>query len=273
MALVLCAVLMLSAVAPATASTIYEKDGELVVEAGPGEANLIAGDQPPAGQPPTGYDQADHEHFWLRLSGGEVTTGAGCEPIEQGSPTEYHFYNYRCEAAGIGAVRLDAGDGGDSVGMRTDVPVTLLGGAGDDFWLEPPRHGLVDGGPGDDFFPYFTPGDAIIRGGPGRDRFEGDPEYLGFNAKEGLQISLDGVGNDGVPSDAHYNVMPDVEVVDGSEGGDTIVGSANADRLSGNLDNDTIDGGPGNDRIDAIDDYHESDPHLSPDDYMRRPMT
>ena len=148
----------------------------------------------------------------------------------------------------------------------------------------------VDGGPGDDaiaggqvvpsgtrVFGYQTTpvptvsptaapnGPDILRGGPGRD-------HVTYALRlGGLDVTLDGVANDGVAREGDL-VSSDIEqltggpgpdrlvggatdeTIDGGRGADAVLGGAGADTLSGGaLDEapDVLDGGPGPDTLDG----------------------
>jgi Ca2+-binding RTX toxin-like protein len=69
------------------------------------------------------------------------------------------------------------------------------------------------------------------------------------NVEGPASISIDGVANDG--RDARDNVGADVEVLQGTFEGDTLVAGAAAARLDGNDGDDVLTGGPRGDRIKA----------------------
>jgi Ca2+-binding RTX toxin-like protein len=87
--------------------------------------------------------------------------------------------------------------------------------------------------------------DTTIVGGTGSDT----ADYSAFTSA--VQISLDNVANDGLASNAHDNVLNDVETVFGGSGNDVITGSASANSLKGNGGNDAIRGSGGNDILDG----------------------
>jgi Ca2+-binding RTX toxin-like protein len=268
-ALAIAAVVALATPAATSALTLSEKDGVLLYTASPGEENLGGLHQAPPGHVPDGLDETDHEHFWIKDFGAknDATLGDGCRKLDPSRST-YTYYDYQCDAAGITSVRLDLGDEGDVAGANTDLPVTLLGGPGDDLWLEVPLHGVADGGDGNDALRFFRNGDATIAGGPGIDTVDFDLSGFERLATSGVHVTLDGVADDGPSADAHTNVLPDVENVQGTPGPDDITGSDGPNALDGALGTDTVGGGAGNDRIDAIDVYHDPDGHHAPNDYQ-----
>jgi Ca2+-binding RTX toxin-like protein len=151
---------------------------------------------------------------------------------------------------GAGNDRLLSGDVGDEFYVIEDpTPVDhsrfpanlLLGGAGDDT-LVPERI------------------DDILSGGAGNDT----ADYSGYGSMTGIDVTLDGVRNDGFRSWNRYflgtgeiyysesdNVGADVENVIGSYSDDRIVGSGANNHLYGNSGNDTIYGGGGNDVLEG----------------------
>jgi Ca2+-binding RTX toxin-like protein len=74
-----------------------------------------------------------------------------------------------------------------------------------------------------------------------------------------VNVSLDGVANDGSPTEidnySHRpdNVLPDIERIIGTPGPDTITGTANDETILAGGGDDIIDGGGGNDFVDAGD--------------------
>jgi hypothetical protein len=105
-----------------------------------------------------------------------------------------------------------------------------------------------------------TLGEAEVRGGAGDDSLEGregsqtlageagtDTANYSGHSSEPVDVSLDGVANDGIRDFEFDNVLPSTENVLGSTGGGVLVGSASANRLEGGAGNDDIDGGPGAD--------------------------
>jgi hypothetical protein len=110
------------------------------------------------------------------------------------------------------AVRLDLGDGDEwaTVSSSVKMPVTMLGGPGNDRLELSASGGTLDGGPDDDILNGY-PGNDTLLGGDGQDTLEG------------------GAGSDHV---------------DGGPGDDLVSGDGYEGQYA-----DVIDGGPGNDRI------------------------
>ncbi len=149
---------------------------------------------------------------------------------------------------------MDGGDGNDN----------LDGGEGDD---------AVHGGAGDDQVDgdgYKTPGADLVDGGPGYDYVDGwgDPQQL--QRQPTVNITLDGVANDGRPGEGDNVVgVEDFEMyvvgsftgTDGPEkivianpgnsGPSTLIGRGGDDELVGHDFNDNVDGGNGNDHVEG----------------------
>lgn len=121
-------------------------------------------------------------------------------------------------------------------------------------------------------------GNDVLTGGAGTDQLEGGPgadviggsaggDMANYYARQiGLDISLDGVANDGEPGEGD-NVLPSIGhvlaghkpdrvdasgasgpvFIEGQEKDDVLIGSAFNDRIEGDNGADTIDGGPGDD--------------------------
>ena len=115
------------------------------------------------------------------------------------------------------------GNGGSNSFDPSGGVNTAFGGGGDDF--------LFEGGGKDDF-----------SGGKGFDLMSYQRDDLG------VDVTLDGLPNDGPPGN-HDNIRPDVEGVDGGQGGDRLVGNAGPNFLRGGTGGDTVNGGAGNDTL------------------------
>lgn len=110
------------------------------------------------------------------------------------------------------AIRVELGDGDDeqyvSLGVR--VPITVLGGAGNDNLQTEEAAGTLDGGPGNDRL-NGDDGDDTLLGGDGNDTIEGE---VGSDRVEG------GAGDDHISGDGSEGQWTDV--IDGGAGTDTI---------------------------------------------------
>ena len=170
------------------------------------------------------------------LSGGAeddlLTGGTGVDAFLGGTGGDYASYAGRPSAV---TANLDGlpGDGqaGENDVIMTDVE-GLIGGAGSDTLTGDAANNALDGGPGSD----------TLNGGAGLDFI------LYWTRTAAVNVSFDGVANDGEPSE---NDVPgaDVEGVVGGFGADTLTGDAGPNELWGWEGNDTLDGRGGADNM------------------------
>ncbi|HVT78262.1 MAG TPA: calcium-binding protein [Acidimicrobiales bacterium] len=147
---------------------------------------------------------------------GGVTNGTSGNDVIAGSP---------------GSDIIDGGGGND----------VICGYGGDD---------VLAGGDGNDAI-FGGAGTDSVTGGPGSDNLDGGLGFDTVNLGGGVapqRVSLDDVANDGVAGE-NDNVHSSFEVVNGSEGPDTIVGSAHGDTLKGNGGDDVLVGNSGDDTL------------------------
>lgn len=184
------------------------------------------------------------------------------------------------------AVTLDGGEGDDTLnGLR--FADTLLGGPGKDTLRGNGGDDTLHGGDGDDHLePDTYPdvvGNDVVDGGPGFDSVK-DWASMTTNPAFAISVTLDGLANDGRPSEERDNVigierfdaiapglyglgdthdsidLPNYgtsvvlgnagnDTITGNDGTETIDGGAGADTLEGGYGHDTITGGPGQDTI------------------------
>jgi Ca2+-binding RTX toxin-like protein len=140
---------------------------------------------------------------------------------------------------------VEGGSGNDSLSGGLGVD-SLQGGGGRDYLYGDAGNDTVAGGGSNDTF-YATAdpdGNDIYMGGGGRDFIT--YQYRGTAA---LDISLDGLANDGRVGTEFDNVQPDIEDVGGSKGPNVIIGSAVANSFDGGDGADTITGGDGDDYL------------------------
>jgi Ca2+-binding RTX toxin-like protein len=113
--------------------------------------------------------------------------------------------------------------------VRADIE-NVIGGGGSDTLVGSAADNRLDGGYGSD----------TISGAQGTDTVDyGDGSV-------GVDVSLDGIANDGPELD---NVHADVEIVLGTDGDDRLIGSSADNTLDGGGGNDVLFGGPGSDLL------------------------
>jgi hypothetical protein len=173
-------------------------------------------------------------------------------------------------------VRVEAGDGNDTVRVVGTVGADVSGGAGDDDLSGTPALDVLRGGPGRDGIDGGGGDDYLLdedgsnpvadgfTGGAGRDRVL----YTGRDT--GVRVDLHrGEAPDGdrlaAIEDVEGGTGDDVLVGDGREnflfggpGRDRLVGNAGDDELSGGMGVDSLSGGAGDDRIGSFDERSET---------------
>lgn len=195
-----CAASVLALPAGAQAATVtYEGSGAgevLVYRAAPGEANRV-GVQP--GQTAGGVTLYDSS---------ESIAGAVPGRCEDHRADAYALY---CPAP-AGGVRIELGDGRDSMYVSSDVatPVSAYGGAGDDELSGNDAVNAFYGEDGNDTITAYGGAD-VLDGGPGADT---------LNAGAGADRLSGGDGDDLLLPDNYEDPSPDV--VDGGPGVDRI---------------------------------------------------
>jgi len=173
-------------------------------------------------------------------------------------------------AAGQGGDRIFTGAGGDRITGATEHDVIDAGGApykgqealppSGSTALDDPNRNVVDGGGGNDTFVQLRgTGRDVVTGGAGRDLVTyADRFTVGAPGSAGVDVSLDGVANDGDPDIDQLdstaagegdNIGTDVEDLTGTKRDDRLVGSAAPNVLFGDEGVDVLTGGSGEDLI------------------------
>ena len=147
-----------------------------------------------------------------------------------------------CSGQFFERIVIDAGGADDAITYSVEFsPGTLLGGSGNDALAAMLGEAELRGGAGDD----------RLQGREGRQTFAGeagtDTADYTRHSSDPVDVSLDGVANDGIRDFEFDNVLPSTENVLGSLGGGVLVGSAAANRLEGGAGDDDIAGGAGAD--------------------------
>ena len=143
------------------------------------------------------------------------------------------------------SVEVNALGGNDRVLATafTVKPLTINGGAGNDYLVGGRGNDTFNGGDGSDVMVGNRGGDEF-NGGLGTDTADYSACYAALN------VTLDDAANDGMTGEKD-NVRTDVENVNGGYGRDTITGSSADNYLQGGGSTDTLNGMDGNDILDG----------------------
>ncbi|MFE7767511.1 calcium-binding protein [Streptomyces sp. NPDC057438] len=219
---------------PASAATgVFKSGTNVVVNAAAGRANNIT----------VGLSGSN---VVIQDTSDTLTAGVGCSVQGNGSVA--------CPVnLGSDTVVVNAGDGNDIITKTGNVRGDLKGESGNDVINGGPSPGsnILNGGPGNDTLNGGVTFDLLI-GGTGADRLSGGggtsdiASYL--ESTSGVVVDIDNAADDGIGGEGD-NVLTDVEMVYGSQFGDTLTGGTAGDILSGFGGNDLLVGGSGNDTL------------------------
>ncbi|ELP61822.1 calcium-binding protein [Streptomyces turgidiscabies] len=219
---------------PASAATgVFKSGTNIVVNAAQGRANNITVSL--SGNFVIIQDTAD-----------TLTAGLNCTLLVNGTVA--------CPVAvNSDTVVVNAGDGNDVITKTGNVRGDLKGESGNDVINGGPSPGsnILNGGAGNDTLNGGVTFD-LLNGGPGADRLSGGggtsdiASY--FESGSGVVVDIDNAADDGIGGEGD-NVLTDVEIVYGSQFGDTLTGGTAGDILSGFAGNDLLVGGAGNDTL------------------------
>jgi Ca2+-binding RTX toxin-like protein len=160
---------------------------------------------------------------------------------------------------------VDGGPGGDTLigGASSDVLLggdfpgadTISGGGGDDALISAggaPDAGpdALSGGPGDDQLAadYPCAGDRFA-GGPGNDVAGFAPSAVGIRARLGGVATL---SNGTCPGGSPTTILPDSEVLEGTNRADRLIGSSGPETIWGREGNDVVIGDRGADDLEGF---------------------
>ena len=144
-----------------------------------------------------------------------------------------------CPQASVTSVEAETGDLEDHLRATVDVPATIDTGTGGDQMRGGSESDLLLGGPGNDNLEGRGAAD-VIDGGEDLDTVL----YVLRTAAQPVEVTLDGVANDGGAEDGHADhILANVENVNATPGDDTLVGNADANRMIGGEGADGITGG------------------------------
>jgi RTX calcium-binding nonapeptide repeat (4 copies) len=149
-----------------------------------------------------GGEEANMIRIWLSPDGREYVIDSAVQ-LEVGGSVCAHPEDQPnelvCAAPSIGGFEVNAGGGDDRVGVSNDVnvPVTMRGGAGDDFLLGGAGPDRLIGGEGNDRL-VGGRGDDLLYGGEGRDVLIGGPGNDVLRGGYGTDTLMAGSGHDSV---------------------------------------------------------------------------
>jgi Ca2+-binding RTX toxin-like protein len=175
-----------------------------------------------------------------------MVAGPGCQHVPGNADRLV-----RCQGAGINLIHIYANAGSDVVNDTTptvNIPMSILGGRGDDLIRGQNGNDYIHGGSGEDSI-YGFAGNDEVHGGADENRLTGDAgndTIIGGSQKD----TIDGYeGNDYVMADGGN------DVVRGGDGDDTILGVNGNDSLAGGDGRDTLDGGAHHNSLDGGPDF------------------
>jgi len=219
---------------PASAATgVFKSGTNIVVNAAQGRANNIT-------------VSLSGNFVIIKDTADTLTAGLNCTLLTNGTVA--------CPVAvNSDTVVVNAGDGNDVITKTGNVRGDLKGESGNDVVNGGPSPGsnILNGGSGNDTLNGGVTFDLLI-GGPGADRLSGGGgasdvvSYL--ESGSGVVVDIDNAADDGIGGEGD-NVLTDVEIVYGSQFGDTLTGGTVNDILSGFGGNDLLVGGTGNDTL------------------------
>ncbi len=162
------------------------------------------------------------------------------------------------------SIRVEGGDGNDTILGSADLNDTIIGSDGDDSIVGGSGNNTIDAGDGNDTIEanagvdtvdagdgndLVTAGDGSdnVRAGDGNDIVSGEDGDDTIDAGDGADLINGNAGNDSVSGD----FGPDT--LNGDAGDDFVIGGEGRDSVSGGDDNDTLYGLAGNDTISGDD--------------------
>lgn len=198
--------------AQAVSTGVAVQNGVLKVAASPGKNNNIT---------VYPFTQGGKAYYMVTDTGDSVVAGNQCAKVSNSA--------IRCAATGVSSVRVESGDGNDTVRLSSvTVPSVVLAGSGNDVVYGGTNRDVVYGQDGNDSL-YGQGGNDHLDGGTGNDRL------------------LGGLGNDLLRGQSGNDLLH------GQHGDDTLFGDAGNDRLFGGAGKDRLYGGTGNDMLNGED--------------------
>jgi Ca2+-binding RTX toxin-like protein len=176
-------------------------------------------------------------------------------PIACTQDISTHAVSCNLSSGGWTSLLVQPGPGDDVIDARNEaaLPLTVLGGDGDDTLLGTANHDDLEGQGGNDYVEGYG-GNDTIKGGDGDDQLLGD---------DGIDTITGDAGNDQITGGA------DSDTLDGGDGGDTISGDAGDDNLTGDAGDDYLSGGDDVDMLDGGADHDILVPGLGVGDVVK----
>lgn len=140
------------------------------------------------------------------------------------------------------------------ISANSQLPMSIIGGAGDDTIVTAAGLDTIDGGEGNDLLSGGA-GDDLIIGGAGNDSLHaGDGDNILFGG-DGDDYLKSGPGRDSLWGEAGNDELRagfGNDFLHGGAGKDKLFGQQGNDRLFGSKSPDAMDGGPGSDLLDGF---------------------
>ena len=172
----------------------------------------------------------------LLVIGGDLDNGLDLSGVQS---VDYSFQDINGNPL---TVRVEAGDGNDSITGTADLGVTIVAGDGDDTVTLLGGDNLVDAGDGDDSVLGGPGGDSVV-GGDGHDTLSGGLGDDLLSGDDGIDVVSGGDGQDSITG----GDGPDL--LNGDDGNDDINGESGRDTIVGGAGDDTLRGGGSNDEL------------------------
>jgi murein DD-endopeptidase MepM/ murein hydrolase activator NlpD/Ca2+-binding RTX toxin-like protein len=166
----------------------------------------------------------------------------------------------RVDPGALASLAIEGRGGNDNIDVAENVllPVSVLGGAGNDTLIGGAGNDTILGGAGDDLM-FGRAGNDQVFGEDGNDAIDAqdgnDSLGGGFGndlmfGSAGTDLMFGEAGNDGMDGGADNDNMDggvDDDLIFGSDGSDLLFGGDGNDAMDGGLGNDSMDGGAGHD--------------------------
>ena len=182
-----------------------------------------------------------------------ISAGLGASGSDQLSVTSHEFPIATFPLASVIAIQISGGGGNDLLMFvpGLDIPVTILGEAGNDIIYGGGGDDSLSGGAGRDSL-FGHGGDDLLRGDTGNDNLSGHLGDDNLDGGSGNDRLVGHEGNDfltgGDGKDSLRGISGDDDL-DGGSGNDELTGDEGNDRLRGGLGNDDLSGYDGDDDL------------------------